>query len=156
MTNLKNFLLTPKFLGGKESKEKQKKNYIPTLIGTWSEHYNFWTKNNENLLLIKYEDLINNTGAELEKIAKFLKKFADIKTNKEKNYNIIKSTSFDQLKNMEKKGLFKEGIVNKFSNEKVDFFRLGPKNKWEDNLEKDIQKELENAFEKEMIELGYL
>ena len=152
----KKFLLTPKFLGGKESKEKQKKNYIPTLIGTWSEHYNFWTKNNENLLLIKYEDLINNTGAELEKIAKFLKKFADIKTNKEKNYNIIKSTSFDQLKNMEKKGLFKEGIVNKLSNEKVDFFRLGPKNKWEDNLEKDIQKELENAFEKEMIELGYL
>ena len=57
---------------------------------------------------------------------------------------------------MEKKALFKEGIVNKLSNKKVDFFRLGPKNKWEDNLEKDIQKELEDAFEKEMIELGYL
>ena len=57
---------------------------------------------------------------------------------------------------MEKKGLFEEGIVNKISNEKVDFFHLGPKNKWEDNLEKDIQKELENTFEKEMKELGYL
>ena len=152
----KKFLLTPKFLGGKESKEKQKKNYIPTLIGTWAEHYNFWTKNNENLLLIKYENLINNTGAELEKIAKFLKKFVDIKTNNEKNYNIVKSTSFDQLRSMEKKGLFKEGIVNKISNEKVDFFRLGPKNKWEDNLKKDIQKELEDTFKKEMKELGYL
>jgi hypothetical protein len=152
----KKFLLTPKFIGGKESKDRQKLNHIPTLLGTWSEHYKFWTMNNKNLLLIKYEDLINDTELQLEKIVKFLEKFIPIKTNKEKNYNIIKSTSFDQLKNMEKKGLFKEGIVNKFSNEKVDFFRLGPKSKWEDNLEKDIQKELENAFEKEMIELGYL
>ena len=152
----KKFLLTPKFIGGKESKDRQKSNYIPTLLGTWSEHYKFWTMNNKNLLLIKYEDLINDTELQLEKLVKFLEKFIPIKTNKEKNYNIIKSTSFDQLKNMEKKGLFKEGTVNKLSNEKVDFFRLGPKNKWEDNLEKDIQKELEDAFEKEMIELGYL
>ena len=152
----KKFLLTPKFIGGKESKDRQKSNYIPTLLGTWSEHYKFWTMNNKNLLLIKYEDLVSDTESQLEKIVRFLEKFIPIKTNKEKNYNIIKSTSFDQLKNMEKKALFKEGIVNKLSNKKVDFFRLGPKNKWEDNLEKDIQKELEDAFEKEMIELGYL
>ena len=152
----KKFLLTPKFIGGKESKDRQKSNYIPTLLGTWSEHYKFWTMNNKNLLLIKYEDLISDTESQLEKIVKFLEKFIPIKTDKEKNYNIIKSTSFDQLKGMEKKGLFKEGIVNKISNEKVDFFRLGPKNKWEDNLEKNIQKELEDVFKKEMRELGYL
>ena len=150
------FLLTPKFLGGKEAKAKQKPNYIPTLLGTWSEHYKFWTMNNENLLLIKYEDLVSDTESQLKKIVKFLEKFIPIKTNKEKNYNIVKSTSFDQLKSMEKKGLFKEGMVNKISNEKVDFFRLGPLNKWEDNLEKDIQKELEDTFKKEMKDLGYL
>jgi hypothetical protein len=152
----KKFLLTPKFIGGKESKARQKPNYIPTLLGTWSEHYKFWTMSNKNLLLIKYEDLVNDTESQLEKIVKFLEKFIPIKTNKEKNYNIIKSTSFDQLKNMEKKGLFKEGMVNKFSNEKVDFFRLGPKNKWEDSLEKNIQKELEDGFREEMSELNYL
>ena len=150
------FLLTPKFLGGKEAKAKQKPNYIPTLLGTWSEHYKFWTMSNKNLLLIKYEDLVSDTESQLEKIVKFLEKFIPIKTNKEKNYNIVKSTSFDQLKSMEKKGLFKEGMVNKISNEKVDFFRLGPKNKWEDSLEKNIQKELEDTFKKEMRELGYL
>ena len=104
--------------------------------------------NNENLLLIKYEDLASDTESQLEKIVKFLEKFIPIKTNKEKNYNIVKSTSFDQLKSMEKKGLFKEGMVNKISKEKVDFFRLGPLNKWEDNLEKDIQKKLEHALKK--------
>ena len=152
----KKFLLSPRFLGGKESKDRQKLNHIPTLLGTWSEHYKFWTMNNENLLLIKYEDLVSDTESQLKKIVKFLEKFIPIKTNKEKNYNIVKSTSFDQLKSMEKKGLFKEGMVNKISNEKVDFFRLGPLNKWEDNLEKDIQKELEHAFKKEMSELSYL
>ena len=152
----KKFLLSPKFIGGKQSKDKEKKSYVPTLLGTWSEHYKFWTINNKNLLLIKYEDLINDPESQLEKIVKFLEKFIPIKTNKEKNYNIIKSTSFDQLKSMEKKGLFEEGVFNKLSQEKVDFFRLGPKNKWRDNLEKDIQKELEDAFKKEMGELGYL
>ena len=152
----KKFLLTPKFIGGKESKARQKPNYIPTLLGTWSEHYKFWTMSNKNLLLIKYEDLVNDTESQLEKIVKFLEKFIPIKTNKEKNYNIIKSTSFDQLKSMEKGGLFEESVFNKFSNKKIDFFRLGPKNKWKDNLEKDIQKELENTFKEEMNELGYL
>ena len=152
----KKFLLSPKFIGGKVSRDRQKINHIPTLLGTWSEHYKFWTKNNENLLLIRYEDLINDIESQLEKIIVFLEKFIPVKTSKEKNYNIIRSTSFDQLKGMEKKGQFKEGILSKTLNEKVDFFRLGPNNKWEDNLEKDIQIELENNFKKEMIELGYL
>ena len=152
----KKFLLTPRFIGGIQSKNRSKKNFIPTLLGTWSEHYKFWTMNNKNLLLIKYEDLINDTHAQLERIIVFLEKFMPIKTNKEKNYNIIRSTSFDHLKNMEKKGLFDESVLNKNWDKKVDFFRLGPNNKWEDNLEKGIQIELENNFKKEMIELGYL
>ena len=152
----KNFLLTPKFLGGKQSKDRGKENYVPTLLGNWGEHYKFWTAKNENLLLIKYEDLIDDTGAQLEKIIKFLRKFIPIKTNEDKNYNIIKTTSFEQLKSMEEKGLFKEAVVNKLSNEKVNFFRLGPKNKWEDNLEKDAQEELEDVFKAEMSELGYI
>ena len=78
------FLLTPKFIGGKVSKDRQKSNHVPTLLGTWSEHYKFWTMNNENLLLIKYEDLISDTESQLEKIVKFLEKFTPIKTNKKK------------------------------------------------------------------------
>ena len=152
----KKFLLSPKIIGGTVSSKRQKINHIPALLGTWSEHYKFWTMDNENLLLIKYEDLINDTESQLERIIIFLKRFIPIKTNKEKNYNIIKTTSFDQLKSMEKKGEFEEGIISKTLNKKVDFFRLGPNNKWEDSLEKDIQMELENNFKKEMIELGYL
>ena len=85
----KKFLLTPRFIGGIQSKNRDKKKFVPTLLGTWSEHYKFWTMNNKNLLLIKYEDLINDTHSQLERIIVFLEKFMPIKTNKEKNHNII-------------------------------------------------------------------
>ena len=38
---------------------------LQTLIGSWSDHYNSWTKNNKRLLLIKYEDLLSNKKKEL-------------------------------------------------------------------------------------------
>ena len=57
---------------------------------------------------------------------------------------------------MEKKGLFDESVLNKNWDKKVDFFRLGPKNRWKEDLEKGVQKELEDKFIKEMTEIGYL
>ena len=39
---------------------------------------------------------------------------------------------------------------------KIPFFNLGPKNKWENILEPKIIKKIENSFNVEMKELGYL
>ena len=55
--------------------EKNNKNSISTLIGSWSDHYSTWTKNNKNLLIVKYENLILNTEGEITKIINFLKKY---------------------------------------------------------------------------------
>ena len=38
----------------------------------------------------------------------------------------------------------------------IPFFNLGANNKWENSLNPEIIKKIENAFEKEMLELGYL
>ena len=141
------FLTTSNMLGvGKNLNESS----VATLIGSWGQHYNFWARNNKNLLLIKYEDLIKKPEFELEKIISFLEKLTPIKTNAKKNQNIIRSTSFDKLKKMEQDGLFIEGANKK------DFFYLGPNNKWENTLEKNIKKELEKNFKNEMTEIGYL
>ena len=40
--------------------------------------------------------------------------------------------------------------------EKIPFFNLGPKNKWQNILEPKIIKKIENSFNVEMKELGYL
>ena len=127
-----------------------------TLLGKWNDHYRSWTRNKTNLLLIKYEDLIQNPNNEMDKIIYFLKKYLEFDTSIEKNKNIIKTTSFDYLKKMEKKGLFNEAPINKKTKTQIDFFNKGPKNQWEGSFKTEIAKSIETNFAKEMKELNYL
>jgi len=151
----KKFLLTSKFITGFKKNGDLEENSLKTLIGTWSEHYKFWKNNNANFLLIKYEDLINNTNSELNKIITFIKKFTPIQTNEIKNKNVIRTTSFNYLKNLEEKGSFKENAYESIDKKKK-FFNLGPENNWENTLDKKIKDEIESKFSAEMKELGYL
>ena len=149
------FLIAPSLIGNGKSFE-ERKDGILTLLGKWNDHYRSWTKNKNNLLLIKYEDLVNNPETELTKLIKFLEKYINFKTSEKKNKTILETTSFSNLKNMEEQGLFKEGVLNKKTNNKANFFHLGPKNKWQENLDKKIINEIEKNFYNEMKELGYL
>ena len=150
-----NFLLTPQLIGnGKSMKERIGGMY--NLLGRWNEHYRSWTKDKDNLLLIKYENLLTNTDEELKKIILFLGKYLDFDTNTEKNKKIIETTKFENLQKMEKQGEFLEAVKIRYTNDSVSFFHLGPKNKWEDNLDKEIKKNIEKKFEKEMKELKYI
>ena len=150
----KKFLFTPKFIGGQKKKGILPKDSLKTLLGTWSEHYKFW-KNNTDLLLIKYEDLIKDTKFELEKIINFIKKYTDVQTNENKNENIIKTTNFKYLRNLEEGGYFDENAYETIGKKKK-FFNLGPENNWKNLQDKKIINEIETNFSAEMKELGYL
>ena len=149
------FLCAPSLIGNSKSFE-ERKDGILTLLGKWNDHYRSWTRNNNNLLLIKYEDLVNNPETELIKIIKFLEKYINFETSEKKNKLILETTSFSSLKNMEQKGLFKESVINKNTDNKVNFFHLGPKNKWQDIIDMEIVNEIEKNFQSEMKEIGYL
>ena len=149
------FLFASSVIGNSKSFE-ERKDGILTLLGKWNDHYRSWTRNNNNLLIIKYEDLVANPETELIKLIKFLKKYLNLKTSEKKNKMILETTSFSNLQNMEKQGLFKESVINKKTDSKVNFFHLGPKNKWQDILDKKIVSEIEKNFYSEMKELGYL
>ena len=151
----KKFLLTSKVLSPGKEIELKGGNVI-TYLGSWKEHYRFWTKDNENLLIIKYEDLVKNIHNEIDKIIAFLKNFIDFEVSDIKKENIIKSTSFEALKKFEEDGKFTENVFVKGTNEKVKFFNKGPDNNWEDSLPEDIRRELEAELKDELIELGYL
>ena len=153
------FMLSPKLIGNIKNFDEsfiENKPGMLTLLGKWNDHYRSWTRNKTNLLLIKYEDLIQNPNNEMDKIIYFLKKYLEFDTSIEKNKNIIKTTSFDYLKKMEKKGLFNEAPINKKTKTQIDFFNKGPKNQWEDRFETEIAKSIETNFAKEMKELNYL
>ena len=149
------FLLASKIIGnGKNYEDKQGGLY--TLLGRWNEHYRSWTTNKNNLLLIKYEDLIKNPKAQLEKTIDFLKKYLTFETDENKINKILETTSFNNLKKLEKEGQFNENTQNKKDGGKVNFFHLGPKNLWHKNLNEKIVSRIEKNFFNEMKELGYL
>ena len=149
------FLIHPQLMGDGKSFE-EKKDGIYNILGKWDEHYRSWTTDKNNLLLIKYEDLIKDTEVELKKIIKFLQKYLTFQVNENKIKNILKTTSFESLKNMEKLGKFKEQVINKKDGKKVNFFNLGPQNIWQENLEKEIVLKIEKNFYNTMKELKYL
>ena len=152
----KEFLVTPKTLGASKNIHNLKNGNVVTLIGNWAENYNFWKQTNENFLLVKYEDLLNNINLELEKIVLFLKKYINFDVNDNKLQNIIKTTNFNHLKEKEKEGLFDENVYTKSTNRKINFFHQGPENNWKSKLESEIVNEINLKFKNEMIELGYL
>ena len=73
----------------------------------------------------------------------------------DKNIKNIETTSFENLKKLEDLGNFNENAYEN-SEKKIKFFNLGPDNNWQKNLDKQIKKEIEEKFSKEMRELNYL
>ena len=151
----KKFLLTSKILSPGKEIELRGGNVI-TYLGSWKEHYKFWTNDNENLLIIKYEDLVKNIHQEIDRIIAFLKNYIDLEVSDTKKENIIKSTSFEALKKIEDNGDFTENVFVKGRSEKVRFFNKGPNNNWQKTLPTKIQKDLETELNNELKELGYL
>ena len=119
------FMLSDSVIGDKKSFDeslKDKSSRIFTLLGKWNDHYRSWTRNKDNFLLIKYEDLVSNPESEIEKISIFLKKYLQFETNSKKLGNIIKTTSFENLKKLENEETFSEGVINKETKSRVNFF----------------------------------
>ncbi len=152
-----NFLTTqqPAFASG-HIDTRDKNNNIFTLIGCWKDHYLSWTRNNNKLLLIKYEDMLNDINKEILRIVDFIKEFVKVDLNDEKLKNIIKSTSFQNLKNLEKKHEFTEASTDKKDNKKKNFFYLGKENKWEKYLDEANRIKIETELKDLMKELNYL
>ena len=135
---------------------KNKQNNVFTIIGSWNDHYNSWSKTSANLLLIKYEDLLSDPFKELNRIIIFLKKFMTFMYDDYKIQNIISSTSFERMQKMENDEGFFEMPFKESDQDKVKFFNKGKKNDWRKYLDKNESDIIENKFEKEMKELGYI
>ena len=128
---------------------------LRTLIGSLSDHYNSWTKNNKNLLFIKYENLIKNKKSELLRIIKFVNNYIKISISESKINNCINSTAFESMKKNEEKGLFEENSFDK-NGKKIKFFNYGKEGNWKSILTKELALNIEKKFQKEMSELKYI
>jgi hypothetical protein len=129
-------------------------------MGSWDFNYNSWKKfeSKKKYLLIKYEDLVNKKRNTLLKIFRFLESLgvSKFKIDMVKLNKAIKSTEFDKMKDLEKKEVFYEGVLDIKTGKRKVFFNLGPKNDWRRILDQKNKDKIEKFFKNEMTELGYL
>ena len=88
----------------------------------------------------------------IEFVYKVSKNFESI--DKTKLKNALNSTTFEKLKQKEKKFGFSEA-VSFTSNKKTQFFNLGPQNNWKKILDKNIEKKMSEIFKQNLKELSY-
>ena len=147
-------LLSHQYLG------QTSKHHCTTYIGSWKYHFNSWKvfQRYNKYLLVRYEDLINDTEKTFLNILKFVAHLGRVRFtyDKEKFENTLKTTEFEKMQNLEVKEGFKEAKEDKQTGEKIKFFNMGVKNDWKKILAKEIRENLEKELENEMKELNYL
>jgi len=128
-----------------------------TFISSWSSHYNSWKALGDRTLLIKYEELTKFKKETLIKVFNFFEKLGmKKKLDISKLDKIIETTEFTKMQQLEKEKKFKESVLDDKTGKKRPFFNLGPKNDWKKILDDKNVKRIEENFQKEMTELGYL
>ena len=128
-------------------------------ISSWENNYKAWKSQREfPLKIIKYEDLMDKTYEVFTEVIEFINKITNNKENinKTKIKNAINSTSFNKLRDFEKKHGFSESIKSRKENKQIPFFFLGPENDWKKILDEDLKLKLNNIFEKNLKELSYI
>lgn len=142
--------------------DRQKNLYVKSgifpltqFVGSWKSHYLSWQNMKKNYLLVRYEDLVENSKEEFTKIANFVGNLLKVKFTEDQIDNAINLSSFDKLQKMEKKNGFTESTIDR-EGKRNKFFFLGPRNDWRKFLDKNISNDIEKEFEEEMKELKYL
>ena len=121
------------------------------ILSRWDYHVASWLNLKAPIIFIRYEDLLEKTEKILNELINFLTKELKIKidVNQKKIDNIIKSTSFNLLKQKEEKEGFRE------ASKSSAFFREGKSKQWKNDLnEKQISK-IETNFSEAMKKFNY-
>ena len=123
---------------------------IITFKSSWKINYLSWIKSSYPKLLVKYEDLYNNTYETFKKVLVFLNQFQKIIIDQDKIKKTIQNCHFNNLQEEEIKKGFDEKLTNN------PFFRKGTIDEWKKVLNKKQLKKIENSFYSEMKDLNYL
>ncbi len=129
------------------------KNMPVSFLSSWEKHVTSWTANNWKfpMLIIKYEDLIYKKDENIRMLANFFTENYGFKfQNLEKKIpNILKSTSFQNLKNQE----LKDGFIEARTGRR--FFKTGEEKQWIKKLNKKQILKLEEKFKSVMNRFNY-
>ena len=120
------------------------------ILGSWKFNYNSWKNGVEKVprIIIRYEDLINNTFETKLKIIKFLSNLLNFDIDIDHIEYSIQQSDFKRLQGIEKN--------HKFHESSNQFFNAGRVGQWQNILTSHQTRKIENFCKDEMLELGYL
>tara|TARA_B100001063_G_scaffold45565_1_gene39369 strand:+ start:364 stop:1209 length:846 start_codon:yes stop_codon:yes gene_type:complete len=120
------------------------------ILGSWKFNYYSWKSGVPGVprIIIKYEDLINNTFQIKLKIIEFLSNILNFNIDVDHIKYSIEQSDFKRLQQIENN--------NKFHESSNTFFNSGKIGQWKNILSIEQITKIENFCKDEMIELGYL
>ncbi len=120
---------------------------IPEFIGDWSMHVKSWLNSKElPLLVVRYEDLLNNSIQTLRKITDAL----DYSVSDAVLARAVDNHSFQKLKGQESTHGFRERVAGTES-----FFRKGKSGSWKEELTQGQIRQVIQDHKEVMDNLGY-
>jgi sulfotransferase family protein len=120
---------------------------------SWSDHVMSWVSmrnESDGFLLLRYEDMIQNTEHELSRVAYFL----NFRPTTERLTRAVRLSSADHMRDLEKKGGH-EWQLTKNSRQDRPFVRTAVSGSWRTSLSPDSVAEIEDAWSGAMQAFGY-
>ena len=125
---------------------------------SWIFHQESWTNNKLfPTLVIRYEDLQNETFLILKKVIKFIENLSKSKHlfKRQKAKKSIQSCDFEKLKKLETNEGFIESPISKKDNSRINFFKLGKDNDYKKLLNKNLITKMNLKFKDEIKKYNY-
>ena len=144
-----NYNRTIEFMCGHLKPTIGKTNQFSHYIGSWSENIESWLKNfpNEQLLVVKYEDMLSNSLETFSKITKFI----GLNYSTKQIQKALELSSFKNLQEIEAQTPFSEKPIKS-----ERFFRKGKIGSWKEELTHDQAQILINSHQNFMKQFDYL
>lgn len=121
--------------------------------GSWGENVSTWLmtrRDDPRFLLLRYEDLIEDTPRELGKIAAFI----GIAATHERLLEAVARSSADRMRKLEKEQSHLSGLT-KSSRKDLPFVRAATRGGWRSGLPAPLVQRIESAWGPLMKSLGY-
>ena len=121
--------------------------------GTWGENVASWIstrRRSENFLLLRYEDMIENTTRELVRIARFL----GVEATSERLEEIVCRSSADRMRALEQTES-QQWVATKNRRKDIPFVGAATAGKWKTHLTTSAIHRIEFAWGDLMSDLGY-
>jgi uncharacterized protein (DUF924 family) len=139
--------------------QKKENSYVGFVaLFSWIFHQESWTNNKLfPTLVIRYEDLQNETFLTLKKVIDFIEKQINSKNsfNRDKAKKSVQSCDFERLKKLEINEGFIESPISKKDNSRINFFKLGKDNDYKKLLTEELIFKMNLKFKNEIKKFDY-